>query len=102
MFRALIYDEPYSSNGNNDKRLNMMAQNKTGEDWWFHLGHCFNYMRQAIRCTVDTTLEYPPHNHTKTTKHKLKRTGNRQCRDISVLDAFVEENKWEKATLSGA
>jgi hypothetical protein len=63
-------------------------------DWW-HLGHCFNYIRQAIRCTVDTTLEYPPHNHTPGMKHNIRRTGNRQCRDMSALDAFVEDNKWE-------
>lgn len=92
MFRGIAYSQSYVTDGGHHKRG--LHKNRTEMDWW-HLGHCFNYIRQAIRCTVDTTLEYPPHNHTPGMKHNIRRTGNRQCRDMSALDAFVEDNKWE-------
>ncbi|KAK7189675.1 hypothetical protein DPSP01_005738 [Paraphaeosphaeria sporulosa] len=90
LFRALVYDESLSHNDGDHRRA--LSQNRTWTDW-YHLGHCFNYLRQAIRCTVDTTLEFPPGNHTAK-EHMATRTGNRQCRDISVLDEFVEQNRW--------
>ncbi|KAL1606565.1 hypothetical protein SLS60_003970 [Paraconiothyrium brasiliense] len=98
MFRALVYDDSLSQNDGDHKRglVHGLSQNKTWEDW-YHIGHCFNYVRLAIRCTVDTTLEWPP-GKIKPKKDMATSKGNRQCRDISFLDDFVEENKWINPT----
>lgn len=98
MFRALVYNDSLSQNDGDHKRglVHGLSQNKTWEDW-YHIGHCFNYVRLAIRCTVDTTLEWPP-GKIKPKKDMATSKGNRQCRDISFLDDFVEENKWINPT----
>jgi hypothetical protein len=86
-------DSPSHHNGNQKRGLvHGLSQNKTEEDW-YHIGHCFNYVRLAIHCTVDTTLEWPP-GKLKPKKGMASNRGNRQCRDLSMLDRFVEENKW--------
>ncbi|KAE9988997.1 hypothetical protein EG328_003313 [Venturia inaequalis] len=48
MFRAIVYNTT-SSTGT-----------ETGDaEGWGHLGHCFNYVRDAIRCHADSAMEWP-------------------------------------------
>ena len=61
---------------------------------WFHLGHCFSYVKQAIMCAGDATLEYP------TGKRLPGQNGvdglgvpHYECRDIGVLDTFIDKHE---------
>jgi hypothetical protein len=56
----------------------------------FHMDHCFNYLRQAIECFADSTVEWA----------KIDERGQRQgiqgwgiphyeCRDRDTLEAFA-------------
>lgn len=56
----------------------------------FHMDHCFNYLRQAIECYADSTVEWA----------KVNKQGQRQgiqgwgiphheCRDRDTLEAFA-------------
>ncbi|KAK2600048.1 hypothetical protein QQS21_005212 [Conoideocrella luteorostrata] len=55
-----------------------------------HLSHCWDYLRQSIMCSADTTLEWlePPEEHGTTGwgyQHK--------CRDFSAISSWAEENR---------
>ncbi|KAJ5528727.1 hypothetical protein N7527_002120 [Penicillium freii] len=56
-----------------------------------HLMHCFDYLRQAIMCFGDTTLEWlpPPPNDTGSTGWGFEHT----CRDYNAISEWVEDNR---------
>lgn len=84
MFRAIVYNTT-SSTGT-----------ETGDaEGWGHLGHCFNYVRDAIRCHADSAMEWPDvvtlPDGGKLFQPKTPLMG---CRRFDVLEKFVEANKW--------
>lgn len=84
MFRAIIYNTTSS------------VGTETAEaEGWSHLGHCFTYLRDAIRCHADSTLEWPdiitlPNG----SSYHQPKTTLLGCKRIDVLERFVEDNKW--------
>lgn len=84
MFRAIIYNST-SPTGT-----------ETAEaEGWGHLGHCFYYMREAIRCHADSALEWPDYvDLPDGSSHRQERTPHLGCKRIDVLDNFVKEHKW--------
>ena len=80
------------ANASKTARLANRGTHKISYDW-FHVGHCFGYLRQSIMCAGDATLEYP------TAKMGLGQNAvdgwgvpHDECRDIGVLDAFIDEH----------
>ncbi|KAI9045242.1 uncharacterized protein KD926_009656 [Aspergillus affinis] len=52
-----------------------------------HVGHCFDYLRQSLSCTVDPTIE-------PADKHLFEDPSwgfDKQCRDLEEIKAWAEE-----------
>ncbi|KAL3962929.1 hypothetical protein ACCO45_004452 [Purpureocillium lilacinum] len=65
--------------------------NSTDNVYARHLGHCFDYLRQNIMCTADTTLEWlgkPPLDH-GSSGYGFQH----HCRDYSAVFAWTEEHR---------
>lgn len=59
-----------------------------------HIAHCFDYLRQGLICSADTTLEVAFDE-----EHGFVGSGfGRQCRDFEALKAFVEDRRYFNAT----
>ncbi|KAI1504899.1 hypothetical protein F5X99DRAFT_405536 [Biscogniauxia marginata] len=60
-----------------------------GKDRAVHVAHCFDYLRQGLTCSVDTTVE-PAVDE----EHGFLGSGfQRQCRDFDTLKKFVAERR---------
>ncbi|KAG9241670.1 hypothetical protein BJ878DRAFT_216452 [Calycina marina] len=57
---------------------------------YLHVRHCIEYMRQAILCTADTTLEQANANGAFNAQDAMH-----QCRDWSLVKAFLEDHRGE-------
>jgi hypothetical protein len=59
-----------------------------------HLRHCWDYLRQAIMCAGDTTLEWIPppdeDGHTGSTGWGYQHT----CKDYSAIYQWAEKNRF--------
>lgn len=84
MFRAIIYNAT-SPDGT-----------ETGEtEGWSHIGHCFNYVRESIRCQADSAMEWPDFvTLPDGTKLRQPETPHLGCRRFDILEKFVADNKW--------
>jgi hypothetical protein len=61
---------------------------------WFHIGHCFSYVKQGIACAGDGTLEYPTRKRVAgQNKNEGLGVPHNECRDIGVLDAFIDKHE---------
>lgn len=78
MFRAIIYNTTST------------LHTESAKDW-NHVGRCFYYLREAIRCHADSTLEWPDDANKNNVQFGRAHQG---CRRFDVLDDFVEEKKW--------
>ncbi|THY37879.1 hypothetical protein D6C98_10571 [Aureobasidium pullulans] len=54
----------------------------------FHVKHCIEYVRQAILCTADTTLEQANAGGSFTAQGAVH-----QCRDWNLVKGFLEDNR---------
>jgi len=61
------------------------------DDWVRHMHHCMSYLRQAILCAADVTLEHEV-GHTQDVGQGLGVT--HVCRDWSKVYKFTDDN-WE-------
>lgn len=59
----------------------------------FHMDHCFNYLRQAIECYADPTVEWAKINE-EGQRRGIQGWGipHYQCRDRDALEAFALEH----------
>jgi hypothetical protein len=59
-----------------------------------HLGHCFDYLRQAVMCAADTTLE--PTEDLKSLGVKVVDGWNvtHQCRNYEAVYEFAERHRY--------
>ena len=59
----------------------------------FHMDHCYNYLRQAIECFGDSTVE-PAKVDAQGTRMGIQGWGvpRYQCRDWSALERFALEH----------
>jgi hypothetical protein len=63
---------------------------ETPED---HINHCFDYLRQAIMCAGDTTLEKAIVGEDGQIKRDVEGWDvEHQCRDYNAIYAFATEN----------
>lgn len=61
-----------------------------------HATHCIEYLRQAVLCSGDLTLEVPEYVDQKTWKGATGWNTEHQCRDWSAINQFPRpdlENK---------
>ncbi|KAE8364652.1 hypothetical protein BDV27DRAFT_145155 [Aspergillus caelatus] len=58
-----------------------------------HLMHCWDYLRQAVMCNADTTLEWlpAPPNDRGSTGWGYEHT----CRDFDAISRWAEENRFK-------
>ena len=56
----------------------------------FHMDHCFNYLRQAIECFADSTVEWAKINE-RGQRRGIQGWGipHDECRDRDTLEAFA-------------
>lgn len=68
------------------------ALNGTSDaDDLLHMSHCWDYLRQAIMCHADTTLEWMPNSG----QHVSKGWGyEHRCRDWDALYHWSGVNRW--------
>jgi hypothetical protein len=61
-----------------------------------HSEHCFDFLRQAISCYSDTTLEMPQLNNGKDISRATSNS-KRQCRDFEEIKDWTERSykSWE-------
>jgi hypothetical protein len=57
-----------------------------------HLVHCFEYLRQCIMCSADTTLEWIGPDETGTTGWGYEHT----CKDFGAIYAWAEERRYRE------
>jgi hypothetical protein len=58
----------------------------------FHMDHCFNYLRQAIECFADSTVEWAKIDD-RGMRHGIQGWNIRyECRDRGALEAFAMEH----------
>ncbi|KAK2031608.1 hypothetical protein LX32DRAFT_637016 [Colletotrichum zoysiae] len=55
-----------------------------------HLSHCWDYLRQAIMCAGDTTLEWKPVDDTGSSGWGYQH----MCKDYTTLFNFAEDNRY--------
>jgi hypothetical protein len=67
----------------------------------YHLDHCFDYLRQSIRCSADVTLEWLPVASGGGKENVLDGWGipHRECKSVEAIEAFIFKNR---ATLDKA
>jgi hypothetical protein len=56
-----------------------------------HLNHCFDYIRQAIMCFSDMTLEWIPEGGIGSTGWGYQHT----CRNYEAVKAWTADRKWK-------
>ncbi|KAK1456508.1 hypothetical protein CCUS01_09955 [Colletotrichum cuscutae] len=56
-----------------------------------HLGHCWDFVRQAIQCRADTTVEWQVSDELS---GSLGWGYQHQCDDYDALLAWAEEHRW--------
>lgn len=61
-----------------------------------HLGHCFDYLRQAVMCAGDMTLE--PAFDVDGTKGVNGWNVVHQCRDYERMTVFAEEHRYANSS----
>lgn len=57
-----------------------------------HLVHCWEYLRQAIMCSADTTLEWIGPDETGTTGWGYEHS----CKDFGAIHAWAEERRYRE------
>jgi hypothetical protein len=59
----------------------------------FHIDHCFNYLRQAIECCADSTIEWARYSEFGQRKG-IQGWGipHNECRNRDALEAFALEH----------
>lgn len=82
----------YSSRATNELESFDLGKNRT-----IHAAHCFDYLKQTITCSVDTTVE--PYESDPDTDGFLGSGFARQCRSFEALKQYVE--KWRVFNATG-
>ena len=56
-----------------------------------HAGHCFDFLRQAISCWSDTTLEMPQLRSNSSVVTRASYQSPRQCRNFEEIKRYTEK-----------
>ena len=64
-----------------------------------HIPHCFEYIRQGIMCSADTTLEKSRIEDGKITRDVDGWGAEHECRDLDAIYQWSTDNRSDNTTL---
>lgn len=76
-----------------DVHFNLLSSAPIDNETQHHIGHCFDYLRQAIICCADSTLEWPSHSRSGQLLGNIDGWGvTHRCRDFNAIGDYIEKN----------